>query len=85
MQQVEPDVEKPTVDANELSTTGSSTANGEKKPESPKDESPLAEDKSVNKPPAPAAHSKGLEAFFIILALVLSMGLMSLDQVSSAA
>jgi hypothetical protein len=83
--QVEPEKEKQTVESNEPSIVASSTVNGGEKPGIPEDDGPATKEKGVNEPQKPVAYPKGVEAFFIMLALVLSISLMSLDQVSSTA
>jgi hypothetical protein len=75
--QVEPETEKQTVESNTPSTMTSSSVKGV-------DDDPAPEEKAVDEPPKPAMeYPKGIEAFFIMTALVLSITLCSLDQVSS--
>ena len=77
--QVEPEKEKQTVESNEPSIVASSTVNGV-------DDGPATEEKAVDEPPKPVMeYPKGIEALFIMVALVLSITLISLDQVSSTA
>lgn len=83
--QVEPEKEKQAVESNELSTVASSTANGVEKSETPEDDGSATKEKAVEEPAKPVEYPKGLEMFFIMLALVLSITLCALDQVSSAA
>lgn len=83
--QVEPEKEKQTVESNEPSIVASSTANGVEKPEIPEDDGPATKEKGVNESQKPVEYPKGVEMFFIMLALVLSITLCSLDQVSSTA
>lgn len=83
--QVEPEKEKQTVESNEPSIVASSTTNGVEKPEIPEDDGPAIEEKGVDEPQKPVEYPKGVEMFFIMLALVLSITLCSLDQVSSTA
>ncbi|KAJ5884080.1 uncharacterized protein N7473_010966 [Penicillium subrubescens] len=72
--QVEPETEKQTVESNTPSTMTSSSVKGV-------DDDPAPEEKAVDEPPKPAmAYPKGIEAFFIMTALVLSITLCSLDQ-----
>jgi hypothetical protein len=79
---VESDREKQSVGSNEPSTMASSTANGVEKPEFPEDDSPAVEEKAVDEPqPPPVEYPRGIEMFFIMLALVLVITLISLDQV----
>ncbi|KAJ5745994.1 MFS general substrate transporter [Penicillium odoratum] len=78
--QVEPEKEKQTVQPNESSTVASSTANSVEKPEFPEDHGPVTEGEAVDDPQEPIRHLRGAEAFVVILALVLCIGLMSLDQ-----
>jgi hypothetical protein len=83
---VESDREKQSVGSNEPSTMASSTANGVEKPEFPENNSPATEEKAVDEPqPLPVEYPKGIEMFFIMLALVLVITLLSLDQVSPTA
>ena len=83
--QVEPEKEKQTVESNETSTVASSTLSGVEKPEFPEDDSPATKEKAVGEPQEPVGYPKGVEVLFIMLALVLSITLISLDQVSSTA
>jgi hypothetical protein len=83
--QVEPEKEKQTVESNEPSIVASSTANGVEKPEIPEADGPATKEKGVDEPQKPVEYPKGVEMFFIMLALVLSITLCSLDQVSSTA
>lgn len=77
--QVEPEKEKQTVESNKPSTIVSSSVNGV-------DDGPTTEEKSVNEPPKPVIeYPKGIEALFIMVALVLSITLCSLDQVGPTA
>ncbi|QKX61430.1 uncharacterized protein TRUGW13939_08578 [Talaromyces rugulosus] len=79
--QVGPEKEKHTdVDSNEISTVTSSTANGVEKLHIPEDDGPATEEKGVEEPQKAVEYPKGLEMFFIMLALVLSITLCSLDQ-----
>jgi hypothetical protein len=83
---VESDREKQSVGSNEPSTMASSTVNGVEKPEFPENDSPATEEKAVDEPqPLPVEYPKGIEMFFIMLALVLVITLLSLDQVSPTA
>lgn len=76
-QHVEPENEMQIAESNKSSTVTSSIANGV-------DDTLATEEKTVEEPPKPAMeYPKGLEAFFIMVALVLSITLCSLDQVSS--
>lgn len=72
--------EKQTVDSNDPSMV-SSTLNGAEKPETPEDEGTTTEKKGPD--PSPVEYPKGVELFCIMLALVLSITLCSLDQVST--
>jgi hypothetical protein len=74
--------EKQAIEPHDSSTVASSTADGVEKPEFPEQRGPVAEGKSVNETQQSVAYPKGLEMFFIMLALVLSITLCSLDQVS---
>ncbi|EED22155.1 efflux pump antibiotic resistance protein, putative [Talaromyces stipitatus ATCC 10500] len=85
--QVEPEKQKQkqteTVESNEPSiVASSSTVNGREKPGMLEDDGTATQEKGVDEPQPPksVAFPKGVEAFVIVLALVLSMGLMSLDQ-----
>jgi hypothetical protein len=85
--QVEPEKEKQTetVESNEPSIVApSSTVNGGEKPGMLEDDGTATQEKGVDEPQT-VAFPKGVEAFVIILALVLSISLMSLDQASSTA
>lgn len=76
-QHIEPENEMQVAESNKSSTMTSSIANDV-------DDAPAIEEKTVVEPPKPAVeYPKGLEAFFIMVALVLSITLCSLDQVSS--
>lgn len=77
--QVEPEKEKQTVESDQPSTLASSTVDGV-------DDGPATEEKAVDEPPKPVVeYPKGVEALFIMVALVLSITLCSLDQVSFTA
>jgi hypothetical protein len=79
---VEPEKEKPTVESNESSIVASSTASGVEKPVISEDDGLAAEEKGVDEPSKSVEYPKGAEMFFIMLALMLSITLCSLDQVS---
>lgn len=75
--QVEPEKEKQTVESNTPSTMASLSVKD-------MDDGPVTEEKALDEPPKPAMeYPKGIEALFIMTALVLSITLCSLDQVSS--
>jgi MFS transporter, DHA2 family, glioxin efflux transporter len=75
--QIEPEKEKRTVEFNTPSTMASSSVNDV-------DDGPATEEKAADEPPKPVMeYPKGIEALFIMAALVLSITLCSLDQVSS--
>jgi MFS transporter, DHA2 family, glioxin efflux transporter len=75
--QVEPKSEKHTVESNQPPTVASSIVNGV-------NDGPATEGKAIDEPPKPVIeYPKGIEALFIVAALVLSITLISLDQVSS--
>jgi hypothetical protein len=77
--QVESEKEKKTIESDTPSTMASSSVKGI-------DDDPAPEEKAVDEPPKPAMeYPKGMEALFIMTALILSITLCSLDQVSSAA
>lgn len=77
--QVEAEKEEQTVESNRPSTVASPSVNDV-------DDGPATEGKAVDEPPKPAMeYPKGIEALFIMVALVLSITLCSLDQVSSTA
>ncbi|KAK6066039.1 major facilitator superfamily transporter [Seiridium cupressi] len=78
--QVEPEKEKQAVESNEPSTMTSSTVNGVKKPEFPEGHDPATKETAVDEPQPPVEYPKGIEVLFIMLALVLSITLISLDQ-----
>ena len=80
---VEPEMEKHTVESNESSVLASSTADSVEEPEILEDDGASTEEKGVDKPQPPVEYPKGIEMFFIMLALVVSIILCSLDQVSS--
>lgn len=72
---LEPEKDKETDESNKPSTT-SSSINGA-------DDGPATEEKAVVEPKPVMEYPKGIEALFIMVALVLSITLCSLDQVSS--
>lgn len=75
--QVEPEKEKQSTESNNEPTTTSPSINDV-------GNGPIAEEKAVKEPPMPAMeYPRGIEAVFIMVALVLSITLVSLDQVSS--
>ena len=77
--QIDPEDEKRTVEFNTPSTMVSSSVNGV-------EDGPATEEKAADEPPKPVMeYPKGIEAFFIMAALVLSITLCSLDQVSFTA
>ncbi|KAK9784948.1 putative MFS general substrate transporter [Seiridium cardinale] len=78
--QVEPQKEKQNVESNEPSTMTSSTVNGAEKPEFPGDHDPATKETAVDEPQPAVEYPKGIEVLFIMLALVLSITLISLDQ-----
>ena len=74
--QVKPEKEKQTLESNSPSNMASSSMNGV-------DDGPATDEKVVDEPPKPVMeYPKGIEALFIMTALVLSISLCSLDQVS---
>lgn len=81
---LEPENRKEQTGSSEMSTGASSTANGGEQPELLKDDSAPAEKDSAPALLPAASYPKPLEAFFILLALLLGISLMSLDQVSSS-
>lgn len=81
--QVEPEKQKQTAESSESSSGASWTTNGVGMTEIPKDDGPVTEGKCVDEPPKAVEYPKGAEMFFIMLALVLSITLGSLDQASS--
>jgi hypothetical protein len=84
--QVRPEKEKHTdVESNEPSVVASSIANGVEKLHIPEGDGPSTAEKGVEEPQNAVEYPKGLEMFFIMLALVLSITLCSLDQVSPTA
>lgn len=82
---VEPEKEKQTVESDEPSTVASSTVNDVEKLEFPADDGPATKENAVDEPQEPIGYPSGVEVLFIMLALVLSITLISLDQVSSTA
>lgn len=83
---VEPEKRKQTVKSNERPTGASSTVTGIKKPEISEDDGLATGEKTLNAPQPPVvSYPKGIETLFIMLALVLSITLISVDQVSSSA
>lgn len=76
--QVEPEKEKQTVESNTSSTMAPSSVNDV-------DDGPATEEKPVEPPKPVVEYPKGIEALFIMTALVLSITLCSLDQVSFTA
>ena len=83
--QVESEKEKQIVESNEPSIVASSTANGVEKRDILEDDGLATKEKGVDEAQKPVEYPKGVEMFFIMLALVLSITLCSLDQVSSTA
>lgn len=79
------DKEKQAISSKEPSVMESSTTNGEEKPQNPEDDGPAVEEKGVDDAPKPVEYPKGIEMFFIMLALVLTITLCSLDQVGYTA
>jgi hypothetical protein len=73
------------VESNEQSTKASSTINGVEKSEFPEDDGTVTEEKAVDEPQGSDDHPGGLELLAVMVALVLSIFLFSLDQVSSVA
>jgi hypothetical protein len=82
-QYAEHEREKPTVESTEPFTESPSTSHGAENPASSKDALPVPEEKAVDPPQDTPTYPKGMEVFFIMLALVLSITLVSLDQVRS--
>jgi hypothetical protein len=78
---VEPRSEKPTVESEQPSTVASSIIN---EPGDRENDFPATGKKSAEKLQDPVAYPKGAEMLFVMLALVLSITLCSLDQVSSS-
>ena len=75
--QVEPEKENQSTESNKDPTTTPSPINDV-------NNGPAVEEKGVDEPPMPVMeYPKGIEAIFIMVALVLSITLVSLDQVSS--
>lgn len=75
--QAEPGKETQTVESNKPPTMASTSVDDV-------DGGPAIEEKTVDEPPKPVMeYPKGIEALFIMVALVLSITLCSLDQVSS--
>ncbi|KAJ5100208.1 MFS general substrate transporter [Penicillium angulare] len=77
--QVDPEKKEQTVESHEPSTETSSTVNSGEKSELPEGDGATAEESPATSPPEPK-YLQGIEAFVVILALMLSIGLMSLDQ-----
>jgi hypothetical protein len=80
--QVESEKKMQTAESNDVSTVGFSTANSVEKQELFEDDRPATKQQPADEPP-PIAYPKGVEVLFIMLALILSITLVSLDQVSS--
>jgi len=78
------DEEKQASESRAPSIVTSSTANGTDAPEIREEGANKDQEKGVSEVEKPIEYPKGLEMFFIMLALVLSITLCSLDQVSSA-
>lgn len=75
-----------TTEMSQPTPSPSSIVGPAEKPEIPEDEDSATEEKGVDAPqPPPVSYPKGIEMLFIMLALVLSITLISLDQVSSTA
>jgi MFS transporter, DHA2 family, glioxin efflux transporter len=77
------DEEKQNSEPREPSIVTSSTANDIETPEVRHADTNNDQEKGMNEAEKPVEYPKGLEMFFIMLALVLSITLCSLDQVSS--
>lgn len=77
------DEEKQASESRPPSIETSSTANGMQTPEMSDKDANRDEEKAAVETEKPVEYPKGLEMFFIMLALVLSITLCSLDQVSS--
>jgi hypothetical protein len=82
---VESEKENQIVESNGPSAVVVSTVNGAEKPEFPEDDSPATKVKAVDEPQEPIEYPSGVEVLFIMLALALSIILISLDQVSATA
>jgi hypothetical protein len=83
--QTELEMEKQTVQSNGQSTVASSTANGIDQLEIPGDDILATEEKASGEPVKAVEYPKGLQMFFIMLTLVLSITLCAMDQVRLAA
>jgi hypothetical protein len=83
--QSELEMEKQTVESNGQSTVASSTANGIDQLEVTGDDSSATGEKAPEEPVKAVEYPKGLQMFFIMLALVLSITLCAMDQVRLAA
>lgn len=79
------DEEKQASESRTPSIETSSTANGIETPDIRDEDANRDEEKAAIEAEKPLEYPKGLEMFFIMLALVLSITLCSLDQVSSTA
>lgn len=80
--QAEPDIEKRDVESNGPSTIASSTPNGSGRLETPEDDSSATGETAAEDPAKAVEYPKGLQAFLIVLAIMLSVTLSALDQVS---
>jgi hypothetical protein len=69
--------------ASQPSYAASSIVDNKEKLEYSEHNEPVAEDKPAEKPEETVTYAKGAEAVFVMLALLLSITLCSLDQVSS--
>ncbi|KAH7079834.1 major facilitator superfamily domain-containing protein [Paraphoma chrysanthemicola] len=78
--QVRPEKEMDAVESQATSIVASSMAKGIHYPETCGDDGPAAEEKAAEAVAKPVDYPKGLELFFIMLALVLSITLCALDQ-----
>lgn len=79
------DEEKQASESRPPSIETSSTANDIETPEMRDEDANRDDEKAATEAEKPVEYPKGLEMFFIMLALVLSITLCSLDQVSSTA
>lgn len=84
LSQVESGKEKKAGESNGLSAAILSTVNGIDKVEASENDNSGTGEKTIQEPAKAVDYPKGLQMFFIMLALVLTITLVALDQVSSA-
>ena len=82
---IEPDKRKQAIEPNDPLTGASPVGNSNGELDNPEDNSSAARKKDVGEPATTMEYAKGIQMFFIMPALVLSITLCALDQVRSGA